>query len=170
MFSLGCPGLQHGYPICLPLFVNQKLCHFHLCLCVKIEIMLWTCSSSSQANLLSTLACISNPGVFLPVWASTTSALFNSHKRAAPAVCACLYASPHSWGAIQEFIQIAHNMFWIVLKCVLAIVPIKAHAKYMREFHGWSRPWCWEGGAGADCRGLKHLLHITITDFDQCLH
>lgn len=29
----------------------------------------------------------------------------------------------------------------------------------------------WEGGAAwADCRSLKHLLHITITDFDQCLH
>lgn len=23
---------------------------------------------------------------------------------------------------------------------------------------------------GADFGGLKHLLHISITDFDQCLH
>lgn len=40
----------------------------------------------------------------------------------------------HSWSTLREFIQIAHNMFWIVLKCVLAIVPSEAHVKYMREF------------------------------------
>lgn len=51
---------------------------------------------------------------------------------------AALVYHPQLGKKLQEFIQIAHNMFWIVLKCVLSIVPIKAHVKYMREFHGWS--------------------------------
>lgn len=91
-----------------------------------------------QFNLLSTFACISNPGVFLPVWASTTSALFNSlpimkgHREhtASMGLPLCI---TRSWSALQEFIQIAHNMFWMVLKCAQVIVPIKAHVKYMWE-------------------------------------
>lgn len=71
-------------------------------------------------------------------------------------------------------IQIVHNMFWMVLKYVQIILPKKstwAHVKYM-----------WGGSAdvagtgsrrviqGWILRGLKHLLYITITDFDHCLH
>lgn len=51
---------------------------------------------------------------------------------------AALCVSPAVKAPLWRFIQIAHNVFWIVLKCVLSIVPIKAHVKYMREFHGWS--------------------------------
>lgn len=161
-----------------PPFCNQKQSHFHLRLCVKIAIMLWTCSSSRPANLLSTLACVSNPGAFLPVWASTTSALFNSlpimkvHRKRTASMWMPLCIT-HSWGipsTLQEFIHIAHNMFWIVLKCVLSIVPYQSTCEIHERVSRMEQPWWWAGGAGADCRGLKHLLHITITDFDQCLH
>lgn len=51
-------------------------------------------------------------------------------------LCGCLCISPTV--AFQELNQIARNIVWIVLKYVLSIVPIKAHVKYMRKFHGWS--------------------------------
>lgn len=51
-------------------FVNQKQCHFHLRLRVKIAIMLWTCSSSSLRQP-SFNSCIASQiqVFFLPVWA-----------------------------------------------------------------------------------------------------
>lgn len=88
------------------------------------------------------------------------------HRKRSSSVAAFVY---HLRMPSQELNQTARNIGRTVLKYVLSIVPIKAHVKCIQVSRmAWC--WLWEGGAGVDCRGLKHLLHITITYFDQCLH
>lgn len=92
-----------------------------------------------QFNLLSTSACTSNPGVLLSVWASTTSTPFfnllpimKGHRKhtASAGLSLCITCG---WNTVQEFIQIAPNMFWMAMKCAQVIVPTKAHVIYMWE-------------------------------------
>lgn len=136
-----------------------------------------TCKNSNHAlNVLQfkspptffqLLHSISNPGVFpagvgsQPHRGPFFSAHYRSWKRS---VCVAAFMYRPAVGVTSESSsRFTHNMFWMVLKCVLAIVPIKAHVKYMREFHGWSGRWWWwwwEGGAGADLQGSENTCYI----------
>lgn len=99
--------------------------------------MLWTCSSSAFFQLLHAsqiqvfyCRCGLQPRqpLFSTYYRSWKGIVYTQRLWASMSLCITC-----GWNTLQEFIQIAPNMFWMAMKCVQVIVPIKAHVIYMWE-------------------------------------